>query len=175
VLLVTVDGRQTDSVGMTLDEFADLFRYLGATSALNLDGGGSTTMWVRGQTVNQISDPSERPVGSAILVVPGGPRPGPTPTVTPTASPTPTPTGTVGPTPTPTPTTEVTPQVQSLSVAEGSAIGFRCALLSDPGSTGGLLDYLARDGQRFSHPLLRNALQAYRSSPACSSVSPRRS
>ena len=169
VLLVTVDGRQDRSVGMTLSEFADLFRYLGATSALNLDGGGSTTMWARGQVVNRISDPSERPVGSAILVVPGGPQPTPTLTPTPTVTPSITPTETV--TPTPTPSAEPTPQVQSLSVAEGSALANRCAVLTDPASTGGLLDYLARRGDgRFPDRSLRDALQIYRGDRTCGSA-----
>jgi len=69
VLLVTVDGRKPrHSVGMTLTGFAKLFKSLGATWALNLDGGGSTTMVVRGRVVNRPSDRRERPVGSALLV-----------------------------------------------------------------------------------------------------------
>ena len=170
VLLVTVDGRQTKSVGMNLYEFADLFRYLGATSALNLDGGGSTTMWVRGQIVNRVSDPNERPVGSSILIVPGppAPQPTPTPTVLPTATPT--------VEPTPTPTAEPTPQVQSLSVAEGAAETVACKSLTDPGSTGGLLDYLARRGAGISADAdLRAALQTYRGNNTCASAPTSRS
>ena len=70
VVLVTVDGRQPRrSVGMTLAGFARLFRSLGASDAINLDGGGSTTMVVRGRVVNRPSDRAgERRVGSAILV-----------------------------------------------------------------------------------------------------------
>jgi hypothetical protein len=70
VLLVTVDGRQPRrSVGMTLAGFARLFRSLDASDAINLDGGGSTTMVVRGRVVNRPSDRrGERRVGSAILV-----------------------------------------------------------------------------------------------------------
>jgi hypothetical protein len=72
VLLVTVDGRKPrHSVGMTLMAFAKLFKSLGATWALNLDGGGSTTMVVRGRVVNKPSDGRERPVGSALLVTMG--------------------------------------------------------------------------------------------------------
>jgi hypothetical protein len=71
VLLVTVDGRQRRySVGMTLRAFAQLFKSLGARWALNMDGGGSTTMVVRGGVVNRPSDGSERPVSSALLVMP---------------------------------------------------------------------------------------------------------
>ena len=68
LLLVTVDGRQKGSVGMTPVAFARFFQWLGATSALNLDGGGSTTMWVRGSIVNKVSGSYERPVGSSVLV-----------------------------------------------------------------------------------------------------------
>ena len=72
VLLVTVDGRRPrHSVGMTLVAFAKLFKSLGATWALNLDGGGSTTMVVRGRVVNKPSDGHERSVGSALLVTMG--------------------------------------------------------------------------------------------------------
>lgn len=72
VLLVTVDGRRRGvSVGLTLSEAARLMRALGARSALNLDGGGSTTMVVSGRVVNRPSDPrGERPVSDGIYVVP---------------------------------------------------------------------------------------------------------
>ncbi len=69
--LVTVDGRQPGySVGMTLYELADYMQKLGCYQALNLDGGGSTTMVIRGRVVNRPSDATgERPVANAILVV----------------------------------------------------------------------------------------------------------
>ena len=52
IWLVTVDGRQPElSVGMTLVELRALAHRLGLVNALNLDGGGSTTMWVQGQVV----------------------------------------------------------------------------------------------------------------------------
>lgn len=55
--LVTVDGRQPGhSAGVSLREAAAFMRSLGATDALNLDGGGSTTFVVRGQVVNRPSD-----------------------------------------------------------------------------------------------------------------------
>lgn len=69
VIFVTVDGRQRRSRGMTLVQFARFFRSLGAHSALNLDGGGSTTMVVRGRVMNRPSDRSERPVSSALVVL----------------------------------------------------------------------------------------------------------
>jgi hypothetical protein len=70
LLIVTVDGRSTQSVGMTLTELANFLQGLGAWNALNFDGGGSTTMVVRGKVVNTPSDRTgERDVGSALLIV----------------------------------------------------------------------------------------------------------
>ena len=70
LLFVTVDGRDPGwSVGMSLAELSDLLLELGAVDAVNLDGGGSTTMVVRGETVNRPSDPTgERANGDAILL-----------------------------------------------------------------------------------------------------------
>ncbi|HEU4668962.1 MAG TPA: phosphodiester glycosidase family protein [Arthrobacter sp.] len=70
-LLVTADGRQTASLGLSIKEAADVARSLGMVDAINLDGGGSTAMAVGGQVVTSPSDASgERPVGDAILVLP---------------------------------------------------------------------------------------------------------
>lgn len=56
--LVTVDGRHSGHAeGMTLDELANFMKDLGCRDALNLDGGGSTTMWLRAAgVVNHPSD-----------------------------------------------------------------------------------------------------------------------
>jgi hypothetical protein len=72
IWLVTVDGRQPErSVGMTLVELRTLARRLGLVNALNLDGGGSTTMWVQGQVVNSPSEATgQRKVSDALLVFP---------------------------------------------------------------------------------------------------------
>jgi hypothetical protein len=68
--LITVDGRQESSSGMSLVEFARLMLKLGVYEGLNLDGGGSTAMVVNGRLVNHPSDPAgERTVGNALLVV----------------------------------------------------------------------------------------------------------
>ena len=71
IWLVTVDGRQPQlSVGMTLTEVRDLARRLGLSNALNLDGGGSTTMWAAGEVVNSPSDAAgPRKVSDALLVM----------------------------------------------------------------------------------------------------------
>lgn len=54
VLLFTVDGRQQNSAGMSLFELTKVMRWLGCTSAINLDGGGSTTLWVQGYNDNGV-------------------------------------------------------------------------------------------------------------------------
>ena len=70
-LLVVADGRQPGySVGMTLNQLAVLMISLGAVRALNLDGGGSTTMVVKGAVANRPSDGGERTVSTALLVLP---------------------------------------------------------------------------------------------------------
>jgi exopolysaccharide biosynthesis protein len=70
ILLVTVDGRQPgESIGMSLTMLADLLLEFGAVEAINLDGGGSTTMVIRNKLVNKPSDATgERPVSDAILL-----------------------------------------------------------------------------------------------------------
>jgi exopolysaccharide biosynthesis protein len=72
ILLVTVDGRQPGvSAGMTLEMLAELLLEFGAVDAMNLDGGGSTTMAVHNKIVNRPSDQTgERPVSDAILIFP---------------------------------------------------------------------------------------------------------
>lgn len=71
LILVTVDGRQKQSVGMTIDELASLMLEFDCVEAMNLDGGGSTTMVVNGKVVNHPSDATgERAVSDALLVLP---------------------------------------------------------------------------------------------------------
>ena len=72
VLLVVVDGRRANwSRGATLREMAEIMRDLGAVQALNLDGGGSSTMVVRGDVVNKPSDGRERKITNAVLILRG--------------------------------------------------------------------------------------------------------
>ena len=134
ILLVTVDGRQPGkSVGMTPLQFAQLFQSLGATSALNLDGGGSTTMWVEGRIVNRPSGTTERPVGSSLLVLPGPDSEEPVPLPFPPP---------LAPT--------VRPRIESSEGAPqrpGAEVLSRhplCSVLRDPASTGGMLDAVER-------------------------------
>jgi Phosphodiester glycosidase len=149
ILLVIADGRQVNRRGMadwaagfTLRQFADEMISLGAKYAVNLDGGGGSTMWVQGQgVINRPSDgceyhsyPSclsgERPVTNTLLVMNGaGPLPLPfskhaalpaafAAAVTPAAAP-----------------------VVQLASAQQAGLAMQDSL-ADPGSTGGLMDAL---------------------------------
>ena len=70
-LMITVDGRSESSGGIGLQDLAEYLLSLGATDAMNLDGGGSTTMFLDGKVVNHPSDKEgERKVSDAILVTP---------------------------------------------------------------------------------------------------------
>jgi hypothetical protein len=72
IILVVVGGRQPyHSLGMTLPELAFTLRRLGVTDAMNLDGGGSSTLVVRGVVINLPSDElGERTVSDVVLVIP---------------------------------------------------------------------------------------------------------
>ena len=86
IIFVAVDGREYENAGMTLREMGDLMLGLGARDAINLDGGGSTTMVFADpdsggklRIANHPSDKGgERTVGDALAVVrgcgEGGPR-----------------------------------------------------------------------------------------------------
>jgi exopolysaccharide biosynthesis protein len=71
LILVTVDGRRPgETVGASMVEAARLMVWLGARQAINLDGGGSSAMIVKGKVVNRPSDGAERGVGDALLILP---------------------------------------------------------------------------------------------------------
>lgn len=69
LVFVVVDGRQEGySAGVTLTELADIMTGLGATTAYNLDGGGSSTMYFNGEVVNQPSNGGERGTSDILYV-----------------------------------------------------------------------------------------------------------
>lgn len=69
LILVVVDGRSSIAVGMTCSEVGALLKSLGAAEGMNLDGGGSSAMYVQGfGTVNRPSDGQERVVGNHLAV-----------------------------------------------------------------------------------------------------------
>lgn len=59
-----------ENPGLTLTELAGILVKMGAQTAMNLDGGGSTALVVRGQLLNRPGDGCERAVSNALLVVP---------------------------------------------------------------------------------------------------------
>src|SRR3954452_2553953 len=68
-MFVTVDGRQPDELGLSIPETAAVARSLGMVKAINLDGGGSTAMVIRGALISHPSDATgERAVGDALVV-----------------------------------------------------------------------------------------------------------
>lgn len=71
ILLVTVDGRESTSVGLTLAQMSDLLAQLGARDGINLDGGGSSTLAYRSPgsaQVTVVNNPSD----DATRLVPNG-------------------------------------------------------------------------------------------------------
>lgn len=73
LVLVVVDkksGPKDTAHGLTMAQLAEAMKNLGAADAINLDGGGSSTMWVKGAVVNHPSDGAgeERRVGNAIVI-----------------------------------------------------------------------------------------------------------
>lgn len=79
VILFVVDGRAKESAGMSIFELQKVMRWLGCVDAINLDGGGSTAMYIKDQPENGVvSHPSdnklfdhkgEREVANAVLVL----------------------------------------------------------------------------------------------------------
>jgi exopolysaccharide biosynthesis protein len=54
LILITVDGRRNESQGMNLHELTNILKWYGCENAMNLDGGGSTSMYIRDQPHNGI-------------------------------------------------------------------------------------------------------------------------
>lgn len=68
--LVVVDGRQPDlSIGVTLPMLAQYLVELGCDEAINLDGGGSTELWLNGRILNRPCYGHERPTATSLAVV----------------------------------------------------------------------------------------------------------
>lgn len=79
ILLLTADGRTNDAYGLSLFELTDILEALGCKDAINFDGGGSTTMYIKGAAssgvVNMPCDNKlfdhlgERKVSNALLII----------------------------------------------------------------------------------------------------------
>ena len=74
LLLLAADGRAREALGYSLPELAELMQELKCRDAINFDGGGSTTLWLKGQVVNHPSDNrtfdalGERRVANVVIV-----------------------------------------------------------------------------------------------------------
>lgn len=68
LILVAVDGREGSSIGMTLMELANFMKAAGCIGAINLDGGGSTVMYVNGHVVNKPQMTGGIPLSNAIIL-----------------------------------------------------------------------------------------------------------
>ena len=68
LIFVTADGREGSSIGMTLMELARFMQSLGCTGAINLDGGGSTVMYVDGKVVNKPQVKGGIPLSNALVL-----------------------------------------------------------------------------------------------------------
>lgn len=78
VILLAVDGRNDNSAGTSLPELSKIMAWLGCKSAINFDGGGSTTLWINGFADNGVINyptdnkkwdhAGERKVANVILV-----------------------------------------------------------------------------------------------------------
>lgn len=77
LIMAVVDGRSSISVGMTCAELGNLMKELGAHTAMNLDGGGSSTLWTRsGGVINRPSDGNPRTVSNHLALISGSGPPG---------------------------------------------------------------------------------------------------
>ena len=68
LILVSVDGREGSSVGMTLMQLGNFMKSIGCVNAINLDGGGSTVMYVNGKVVNNPQVKGGIPLSNAIVL-----------------------------------------------------------------------------------------------------------
>ena len=68
LIMLTADGREESSVGLTLIELANLMKDFGCVDAMNLDGGGSTVMYVDGKVVNKPAMSGGIPLSHTLIV-----------------------------------------------------------------------------------------------------------
>ena len=70
VIMMVVDGRTSASAGISIPALGDVMRYAGAYEAVNIDGGGSSTLYTQALGIrNHCSDGSERSVSNGIFAV----------------------------------------------------------------------------------------------------------
>lgn len=75
VIMCVVDGRSSHSYGVTTKRLGDIMRSAGAYHAMNMDGGGSSAMYIKDlSVVNKVSDGSERAVANGVFAVSAAPE-----------------------------------------------------------------------------------------------------
>jgi len=67
-IIVTIDGREKTSVGMTLNELAKLMKNIGCDYAMNFDGGSSSALYVKGKIANSAVNKEGIAVSNALIV-----------------------------------------------------------------------------------------------------------
>lgn len=68
-VMAVVDGRKVDSKGVTADQSAEIMLELGCVEAVNMDGGGSSTLIVNNELKNTPSDGRQRLIGSSLHII----------------------------------------------------------------------------------------------------------
>ena len=75
LVMLVVDGRRAGAAGMLGSDLVTVFKQFGVTDAVNLDGGGSTTLFQGTRVLNRPSDGTERSIASAVMILPATPPP----------------------------------------------------------------------------------------------------
>ena len=73
IVIMTIDGREQASVGVTLNELAYLMKKAGCDYAMNFDGGSSSALYVKGKIVNSAVNKEGIAVSNALTVVENNP------------------------------------------------------------------------------------------------------
>ena len=68
LVMLTVDGREKASVGMTLYELAKLMKEIGCENAMNFDGGSSSALYIKGKITNSAANSVGAPISNALIV-----------------------------------------------------------------------------------------------------------
>lgn len=69
IIIITADGREKASVGLTLGELARYMKQLGCVNAMNLDGGSSTVMYSAGEVLNVPATPGGIAISNAVGII----------------------------------------------------------------------------------------------------------
>ena len=68
LIIVTIDGREKTSVGMTLFELAKLMKWIDCDYAMNFDGGSSSALYVNKKIVNSAINKEGIAVSNALVI-----------------------------------------------------------------------------------------------------------